>query len=373
MEKTLSRASIDEALQKVGFSQAELARQLQVSPQAVTNWLKGKDFPRPDKLLRLSVLLRIPFEQLVAKSTVGAPVIAFRKRGNTKPTAAHLAHAAEMGELLKAAVPFLPPRPAIRLRMDSPSLAYPALQQAVTDVRGRLGIGHTVPVQYARLIGQFVEAGAVLVPVLWGEKKRHENALHICLPSEDVTFIFLNLDTRLEDFKFWMAHELAHVYTPRLAGTDEGEDFADAFAGALLFPQPCAEAAYADAHGKSEQAVIAALNRHAERHAISLYSVYMEVEKYREFAKHPVLNVAATSIHAFRNGNNSGLVSRALFGNAPPSAKTYLASCEQIFKCPLFVALRAMIKAREMGASYIHQVLDIPLSDATAIHAELAL
>jgi len=32
----------------------------------------------------------------------------------------------------------------------------------------------------------------------------------------------LNLDTHLEDFKFWMAHELAHVFTPALAGKDEG-------------------------------------------------------------------------------------------------------------------------------------------------------
>ena len=42
-----------------------------------------------------------------------------------------------------------------------------------------------------------------------------------------------------------MAHELAHVFTPRLAGHEEGEDFADAFAAALLFPKELACAAYA--------------------------------------------------------------------------------------------------------------------------------
>ncbi|MCZ3114980.1 hypothetical protein NYZ21_21315, partial [Acinetobacter baumannii] len=82
---------------------------------------------------------------------------------------------------------------------------------------------------------------------LWGEKQLHANALHIALPAERVTFVFVNLDTKLEDFKFWMAHELAHVYTPYMAGKEEGEDFADAFAGALLFPQPCAIEAYGDA------------------------------------------------------------------------------------------------------------------------------
>jgi Zn-dependent peptidase ImmA (M78 family) len=49
-------------------------------------------------------------------------------------------------------------------------------------------------------------------------------------------FIQLNLDTNLEDSKFWMAHELAHVHTPDLAGNEESENFADAFDSALLFP-----------------------------------------------------------------------------------------------------------------------------------------
>ncbi len=100
---------------------------------------------------------------------------------------------------------------------------------------------------YSHLIDQFGTNGAVVVPVLWGEKQNHKNALHILLPQEQVMFIFLSLDTRLEDFKFWMTHELAHIYTPGLAGTEEGEDFADALAGALLFPKSVAEVAYLQA------------------------------------------------------------------------------------------------------------------------------
>ncbi|KZL36066.1 hypothetical protein VT47_24780 [Pseudomonas syringae pv. syringae] len=36
-----------------------------VSAQSVTNWFKGKDFPRPDKLLKLATTLHLPFAQLV--------------------------------------------------------------------------------------------------------------------------------------------------------------------------------------------------------------------------------------------------------------------------------------------------------------------
>lgn len=373
MEKTLSREAVTDALAKAGFSQAELARRLDVSSQAVTNWLKGKDFPRPDKLLRLSVLLRLPFEKLVEVPATGAPIIAFRKRASTKTTAAHLAHAAEMGYLLKSTVPFLPTRPSLRPRMDSPSVDYGFLQQAVADIRAKLGIGLAAPLQYSHLIGQFVEAGAVLIPVLWGEKKRHENALHICLPAEDVTFIYLNLDTKLEDFKFWMAHELAHMYTPSLAGKDEGEDFADALAGALLFPEACSKVAYAKASGKDERHALAALQQHAEEHSISIYSVYLEVKKYQAYSNLPALPLAEQSIHRFRTGNATPLLSKVLFDDEPPAAKTYVAACERIFNCQLIPALRGMIKTRSIGASYVRQILDIPLSDASAIHAELSL
>ncbi|KAA0086078.1 helix-turn-helix domain-containing protein [Trinickia soli] len=372
MEKTLSRDAVAEALQHAGFSQAELARRLEVSSQAVTNWLKGKDFPRPDKLLKMSVLLRVPFDKLVQRTAGQAPVIAFRKRGGTKTTDAHLEHAAAMGYLLKSVVEFLPTRPSLRPRLNSPSLEYMQLQRAIVDVRTKLGVGTTVPLEYSHLIGQFIEAGAVLIPVLWGEKKRHENAVHICLPAEDITFIYLNLDTKLEDFKFWMAHELAHVYTPKLAGSDEGEDFADAFAGALLFPEPCAKVAYADAIGKSEPEAVRALNQHAVSHSISVYSVFCEVQKYQESAGLPPIATTETAIHKFRNGNASSLVSAALFGDEAPTAKVYVHACEEIFRCQLFSALRAIIKMRSVGPTFVHQVLDIPLSDASAIHAELS-
>lgn len=59
----------------------------------------------------------------------------------------------------------------------------------------------------------------------------------ICfLPESDTTWVYLNLDTNVHDLKFWMAHELGHCLSPSLTGTEVAEDFADAFAGALLFP-----------------------------------------------------------------------------------------------------------------------------------------
>lgn len=372
MEKVLNSSAIQKALTERGMSQGKLAQAIGITPQAVTNWLKGKDFPRPASLLKLATTLSLPFDQLVKAGDTGRPVIAYRKKANVKTTSAHLAKAEGIGMLLKPLVAHLPELQALRTLITSPSTEYDKLQTVVSQTRIRLGLGETAVLGYEHLIGEFKECGAVLVPVLWGHKGNHENALHIRLPKEDVTFVFLNLDTHLEDFKFWMAHELAHVLTPELSGTNEGEDFADAFAGALLFPKACAEAAYRTAtqHTKSDR-VIHALMDQAHAHMISLNTVYQQVQQYAKAAQLPSLSLDEKAIHALRNSLRGPLVSEALFDPMPPSPQRYIAACENAFQTGFFHALKHMIVESGTGAPYIQQVLDTSLQDAMALHEAL--
>lgn len=44
----------------LGFNAAELARKLDVTPQAVSGWLKGKALPSPDLMAKLEDLTEIP-------------------------------------------------------------------------------------------------------------------------------------------------------------------------------------------------------------------------------------------------------------------------------------------------------------------------
>ncbi len=372
MEKVLNSSAIQNALAERGMSQGKLAQAIGITPQAVTNWLKGKDFPRPASLLKLATTLSLPFDQLVQVGDTGRPVIAYRKKANVKTTSAHLAKAEGIGMLLKPLVAHLPELQALRTLITSPSTEYDKLQTVVSQTRIRLGLGESAVLGYEHLIGEFKECGAVLVPVLWGHKGNHENALHIRLPKEDVTFIFLNLDTHLEDFKFWMAHELAHVLTPELSGTNEGEDFADAFAGALLFPRACAEAAYRTAtqHTKPDR-VIHVLMDQAHAHMISLNTVYQQVQQYVKAAQLPSLSLDEKSIHALRNSLRGPLVSEALFDPMPPSPQRYIAACENSFQTGFFHALKHMIVESGTGAPYIQQVLDTSLQDAMALHEAL--
>jgi transcriptional regulator with XRE-family HTH domain len=372
MEKLLNSDAIQHALAERGITQKQLADAVGISSQAVTNWLKGKDFPRPASLLKLATTLSLTFEQLVKTSDSGRPVIAYRKKASAKTTAKHLAKAEGIGMLLKPLVAHLAELQALRTLITSPSTDYDKLQTIVSQTRSRLGIGEQAVLGYESLIGEFKNCGAVLVPVLWGAKGNHENALHIRLPQEDVTFIFLNLDTHLEDFKFWMAHELAHVLTPDLSGKDEGEDFADAFAGALLYPKACAEPAYHQAiRQTTTDKMVGVLMHEAQAHMISLNTVYQQVKQYAKAASLPPLLIEETAIHALRNSLRGPLVSEALFDPMPPSPQRYIAACENAFQTGFFHALKRLIVESGTGAGYIQQVLDTPLQDALALHEVL--
>ena len=96
MEKTIDRERVKKALQNCGWTQKELAREIGVTSQAVTNWLQGTDFPRPDKLLKLATTLKIGFSDLIVGANRDQPVIAFRKKGGAKTTDTHILKALTM-------------------------------------------------------------------------------------------------------------------------------------------------------------------------------------------------------------------------------------------------------------------------------------
>lgn len=371
MHKVIHSQSILAALASRGWNQEQLAAAIGESPQVVSNWLQGKHFPRPDKLLKLATTLVLGFDQLVMPEA-NQPIIAFRKKAGAKTTDEHLVKARAMAALLRPLVDYLPQRQALHRSLAAASLDYAPLQNAVAQVRAGLGVGAQAALGYQHLVKEFKDNDALLIPTLWGEKQNHKNALHILLPDQRVTFVYLNLDTHLEDFKFWMAHELAHVYTPELAGSDEGEDFADAFAGALLFPQACAEVAYGQAvqaHGR--QAIFDTLLAQASEHEISLYTVFRAVQNFAGAKGFKPLALSEADIHAVRNNQRLGLVSEALFKPMPPHAEGLIALTANLFSSDFFMALKTMLLERGTGPGYVQQILDMGLQDATALHHAL--
>ncbi|HOS15238.1 MAG TPA: helix-turn-helix transcriptional regulator, partial [Smithella sp.] len=204
MENKLNIKNIEQKVQELGLNQTTLAREMQVSKEAVSKWLRNEKYPRPDKLIRLARLLNLSFSELVCKTpTANEPVIAFRKKGAHKITSDYIEQAKDMGTTLKELVHYLPfddlSQPAV---LKSPLVDYEYIQKVAKRVRKRIGVREGEEIRFDHLIGFFNELQAVIIPVLWGNKENHENALHIYLPESMTTWIYLNLDCRIHDFKF---------------------------------------------------------------------------------------------------------------------------------------------------------------------------
>lgn len=370
MAESLHITEVQSALKGLGWTQRKLADALDVTPQTITNWLKGEDFPRPAALLKLSRTLKLSFDQLI-KSDVREPVIAFRRKAATKTTIEHFEKAKHIGHLLRPLVPMLDTLDEAQTVFRTPICDYDNVERLAASRRSALGISQDAVLEYGNLIKAFGQNGAVLVPVMWGTSKRHENALHILLPEENVTFVYVNLDIRVEDFKFMMAHELAHIFTPTLCGTDEGEDFADAFAGALLFPKELAEITHKECRSESKNECMGILQRAAAAQRVSLFTVFSQVNAYRLRHGCDLLPVDATTIHKVRNVAPGETVSRSIWGESAPGPDLYIDATRERFDSPFFVALRQLLHSGQGGASYVQQVLDVSRADAVAIHTAL--
>lgn len=374
MEKTLATTHITRAMEAAGLSQATLAERLGVSREAVSKWLKKDSFPKPDKLLRLATLLGLPFSELVEKNDPNAPVVAFRKVKATKTTDAHYAHAQTMGQMLKHLVPYLPfDKLAMPPVLKNPVLEYDYLQEVAQKVRSEIGLEVNQKVDFEHLILHFKKLQAVLIPVLWGSKNRHENATHIFLPDSMTTWVYLNLDVNVLDFKFWMAHELGHCLAPEIRG-NEGEDFADAFAGALLFPHELAKNSYEGISKlNSARLQISEINKVACDHVIAPYSVYCQVNAYAEHAGLESLDLVP-DIHRASTSINSGLplVSKIIFENdVEPEPARYIESVKETFNTPFFDILSQYLKDSGNGSGLVQTLMDVSALDARSIHAEL--
>lgn len=376
MKKELNVERLTQRCNELGFSQANLAEKLKVSREAVSQWFKKGKSPRPDKLLKLARLLNLNFADLVVDiPTVNEPVVAFRKKGKHKIPPDYFEQARDMGRILAQLVPHLPfddlAQPAI---LKTPSCDYGYIQKAARRIRAELGTAEGERIEFEKLISFFKNLYSVIIPVLWGNKENHENALHIYLPESMTTWIYLNLDCRLHDFKYWMAHELGHVHAPQLK-EEEGENFADAFAGALLVPEELAEREYT--HLRRLANIGKQINRIkeiAEILIVSPITVYFEVNKFAEHRGLPKIDLESRQeiYRASTNFNKKySSVSEYLFETTSPTPAQYVNSAREIFDSPFFEILKDYVTEHRKSASFLQSLLNIPLSDAQGVHEEL--
>ncbi|MDD2711256.1 MAG: helix-turn-helix transcriptional regulator [Verrucomicrobiae bacterium] len=375
VQNTLNISSLRDALIKAGLNQSGLAEKLKVSREAVSKWLTGESFPQPDKLLRMGMLLGLAFEQLVIRQPPTAmPVVSFRKKAHRKTKDEHLDGARETGELLKRLVKYLPRQELTRPpTLKDPTVAYQYAQDVASQVRKEMGLEKKEIIEFKDLIEKFNALHAVIIPVLWGERLHHGNALNIHLPDSQTTWVFLNLDSNAVDFKFWMAHELGHSLAPDLDG-ETGEDFADQFAQALLFSENHAAKLRPDlANIGNVGARIARVRKEADKHIISPYTIRRALQAYeqaRNLSKTHLgeMTVFMASTTNFAKGYKT--VAQTFFKETP-KPREYVAAARSHFNSLFFDALAEFCKREEGADHFIHRVLGVSLADARALSREL--
>ena len=372
MEQILNIDLLKSRLAKLGLNQTALAEKIGVTKEAVSKWLKGSSFPRPNKILKLGMLLSLTYEDLVTEQENSAtPIVAFRKKGRRRTKPEHYERAKDMGFLLRNLVEFLHFD-----KFQPPTLTYPKndydyLQDVCKKIRKDIG-KEAEKLECEDLIKKFNELSAVIIPVFWGAKSNHENALHIYLPDSMTTWIFLNLDVNIHDFKFWMAHELGHVYAPNLR-EDEGEDFAEAFAQTLLFPEYLAKSMYKKLSelGKIPYR-INAVKEKAEELMISPNTIIKALQGYSIRHSLRKINFGNKYYGAITNFNKQFFsLSEIIFDDDPLTAKKYIEEAGTFFETPFFDALKLYLDSSGKKESFVKQVLQVPLLDAKAIFEEL--
>ena len=151
-DKEINTKKITERLESMGLSLSKLASELDVSRQAVSQWMKNEKFPRPEKLLRLASLLRLSFDEIVVRSeSEGEPLIAFRKKVKHKISDEYIETAKYMGTLLEKLVPYLPfdnfSRPP---SLIAPKLDYEYIHKITKEIRTDIGATGTSEITFYR-------------------------------------------------------------------------------------------------------------------------------------------------------------------------------------------------------------------------------
>ena len=379
MNKMLNQDLLRTTIEKRGLTFTALAREVGVSVESVSKWVRGTAAPRPGKAFKLGQVLELTYEQLYPKRDAALePQVAFRITRNQTPSDSHHARAQDMARMYEQLVPYLPfSEFEAPQQLKNPNSSYEYLEQLGIQLRQAMGVSAQDPVPL-KAIFEYLSSRlqAVVVPVFWNHRSGSaELAAHIYSPRTQTTWIPFNLDTKAWDARFWVAHELAHALTFRSLNTAEGEEFADAFAGTLVMPPVLARSTYSQMSattGLSNRIKIAIET--AQRLHISPICVAKQVERFAKETGASSLGLDVPQLYksVSRLLKVQPTVSQELFPNGNPSVTELRRVAADFMKTPFFETLSKYLKDRRSGPSFIQGVLDCPLEDAIALNRELA-
>ncbi|MDA3832455.1 MAG: hypothetical protein PF495_03575, partial [Spirochaetales bacterium] len=195
-------------------------------------------------------------------------------------------------------------------------------------------------------------------------------ALVIHLQKLHMFCLYVNVETKVCDFTFWLIHELAHILTPELSKEDS-EMFADSFAGALLFPEARAKALSEELSSISNVGLkVNRILEEAKILGVAPICICKEINRFLAEYNEPVLDFdtygASSNFLKF-----VPLLSDLLFEAKLPSAQKYVEETSSYFGSAFWDALSVWVIENNKTSSAVQTVLNIPLSDAKEVWAYL--
>jgi transcriptional regulator with XRE-family HTH domain/Zn-dependent peptidase ImmA (M78 family) len=361
---------IKAAMHRGGLSGSKLAVSCEVSKEAVSNWLSGESIPRPSKLAALAGALRVSVEELFMAdpSAPPEPVIAFRTRNNRAPSAEVQGVGEDIGRHLRQLVPLMGAQFAPR-HIVAPRVDDSLISSSAGAIREQLKLGKTEAVTHGHLLQIMKEFGAVLVPVYWGgDKVGHENAMSVYLPDSKASLVLFNVGCRLDDFSYWLAHELGHCLTLHALTGAEGEQFAERFAQTLLFPRELAEKALADIRNSASP--MERVYWYAGTYGVSVVAVVRGIDRVAVEASGAKTGLETPQFFAKwkTEGRTARTASDELFGTSKPTMRDLVVKGEEVFGTPVFRALSRWQKSEGgRSPSFVASALNLKIGDAVEL------
>lgn len=372
IKKVFNLETVSKRIAKLGLNQSRIAEELNVSREAVSKWFNLENQPSAGKLLKLSKLLQLTFDEILSYEVQAIPIVNYRKNANAKTSKEDEEFAKEMGNTLEILVPYFQneklTKPPI---LQNPINDYDYINIIIENLKNDLSLNKE-KLSVEEILSIFYKFNCIIIPVLWKENKRHANALRIYLQESLTTWIYLNLNTKIYDFKFWIAHELGHVLAHDLKG-DEAESFANNFAGAFLFPQNQVKELYNKLLNETnERNQIDLIIEKGKELFISPLSVYMQICAFIEHYNLSEIKLKHL-IYKFNSKFNSYFhtVSFEYFKTEYPSANVYIDFVTKKLNSHFFDYLKKYIQDKSPTPGFIQNLLDVSFLDAQNIYDAL--
>ena len=155
-------------------------------------------------------------------------------------------------------------------------------------------------------------------------------------------------------------------------GEDDADIFADMFAMAFLYPEPCAKRLYARILPKEDVGYkINCIIEEASSFAISPVTVFKQLNAWASANDKPILQF---DIYGATQNYTKTVkqVSEVLFEEDQPAVEKYITVSKQVFGETFWSALVELIAKERKAPGFVQRILNIPIADAKGVWYSLS-